>query len=104
MGTVQFGDERRGVVRPEAESSGELVARRTPSLGEEVPQDLARLSTLPPVLADLREEVGAKLRVPDPGAQVVRGVEAGIHVREMTVRVIPHAGRLGESPRVALAG
>ena len=38
--------------------------------------------------------------MPDPRAQVVRGVETGIHVGEMTVCVIPQAGRLGEPPRV----
>src|SRR6185436_9598347 len=80
LGDCQFRDERGGVVGLIAQSAGDVLARGLRSLGEERAEDLAGLRAAPPVRSDLLHEMRAKLRVADPGAQVVGRVEAGIHV------------------------
>src|SRR5205823_24834 len=81
----------------------DLLARRPRALGEQLSQDVAGLRTAPPILADLRNKVRPQLRVTDPRPEVVGRVETGIHVGEMTVGVVTHAGRLGKEACIALA-
>ena len=57
----------------------------------------------PPVLADLVDQVRAKLRVPDPGAEIVGRVEAGIHVGEVAVGRVANARRGGQPLGVVVA-
>jgi len=45
----------------------------------------------------------AQLRVADPGAQIVGGVEARVHIREMGVARVAHTGRAREPLGVVLA-
>src|SRR3979411_1272733 len=89
----QLGDERSGVVRLEAETPRDLLAGGPRPLGEQVAQELSCFWAAPPILADLVDEIGTQLRVPDPGAQIVRRIEARIHVREVTVVRIANARR-----------
>src|ERR671938_1805683 len=101
-GSVQLVDERLGVEGVVAETGRDLLARGPRALEEEPAQKLAGLRAPPPVLADLAHEVRAELRRADPGAQVVRRVEAGVHVREEPVRAVAQAGRGAQELRVAV--
>src|SRR6476469_4699768 len=88
---AEFGDERTRVERLEAEPAGDLLARRARAREEERTETVARLGVPPPVLAELAAQVRAELRRPDPRAQVVRRVEARIHVRQISVLAIAEA-------------
>src|SRR5947208_16596358 len=59
---VQLVDERPSVERLVAEPRRDLLARRPGPLEEERAQELPGLPAPPPVLADLRDEVGTELR------------------------------------------
>src|SRR5690348_5073089 len=89
----ELSHERRRVERLVAEAGGSLLAGRLRPLGEERAQHLAGLRTAPPVLADLVDQVRAQLRVANPRTQVVRRVEAGVHVCEVAVTRIADARR-----------
>ena len=86
----------------EAEAPRDLLAGRLRALAEERAEQVAGLAAAPPVLADLGDEVRAQLGRADPGAQVVGRVEAGVHVREVRVRAVADAGRLGQRLLVAV--
>src|SRR5262249_51393237 len=99
---AQLVEERSSVVRVEAEPGGDLLARRLRPLEEESPQALAGLRAAPPVRADLLDEPGAQLRGPNPGAEVVGRVEAGVHVGDESVRAVTDAGGVRELLRVTV--
>src|ERR687888_1703154 len=101
-GSVQLVDERLRVERRVAEPGRNLLAGGLRALEEEPAQELAGLGAPPPVLPDLAHEVRAELRRADPGAQVVGGVEARVHVGEEAVRAVAHPGRGAEQLRVAV--
>src|SRR6478672_13077095 len=88
--------QRLGVERVEPEPAGDLLARRLRPLTEELRQQLAGLRVAPPVLADLADQVRAQLRRPDPGAEVVRRVETGVHVGEVVVTPVADPRRFGQ--------
>src|SRR6266702_1510710 len=96
-----LGQERGGVERVVAEARRDLFARRFRALAEELAQQLARLGAPPPVFADRVDQVPAQLRGADPCAQVVRRVEAGVHVREITVAAVADPGCFGQELLVA---
>src|SRR5215469_7139296 len=87
-GAGQLGDERRGVERVEAEPAGDVLGRGPRALGEQPTQDLAGLGAPPPVLADLAAKVHLELRRADPGARVVGGIEACVHVGQVAAGVV----------------
>src|SRR2546430_13746871 len=54
------------------------------------------------VLAELPQQIRPELRRANPRAQVVRGVEARVHVRKVRVGPVGDAGRAGQLLRVAV--
>ena len=70
LGGDQLVDQRGRVERVVADPVGDLLARRPRALGEERPQELARLWPAPPVLADRLAEVA-------PGAAPRGSTRAG---------------------------
>src|SRR5918996_691631 len=92
---VQWGllvDERPHVERVEPDPARDVLARGAEALAEELSQQRARLGAPPPVVADRLPKVRAELRGPDPGPQVVGGVEARVHVRQVAVGPVHEAG------------
>src|SRR3972149_6519525 len=90
---TELVQQGRRVERVEADPGGDLLARRPRPLAEERAQDLARGRRAPPVLPNLAHETGAELRGANPGAQVVGGVEARVHVGKEVLGRVADAGR-----------
>src|SRR5207244_3492643 len=68
----------------------------------ELAEELARLRVPPPVLADLPDQVPAKLGGADPRTEVVGRVEPRVHVGEVVLAPVEDAGRLGQQALVHL--
>src|SRR5918996_1105468 len=85
-------DARPHVERVEPDPARDVLARGAEALAEELSQQRARLGAPPPVVADRLPKVRAELRGPDPGPQVVGGVEARVHVRQVAVGPVHEAG------------
>src|SRR5207253_10142985 len=94
--------QRANVERVVADALGDLLARRLGALEEQAAPELAGLRASPPVLSHVLYQVLAELGGADPGAQVVRRIEARVHVGEVALPAVAKAGRLGQPVGVAL--
>src|SRR3989337_2786943 len=99
---AELVQQRARVEGLEAEPGRDLLARRPRPLAEEVAQPRTGFGAPPPVLPDLVDELAAELRRADPGSEVVRRVEARIHVREVVLARVADAGGLGQPLGVAV--